>query len=179
MEKLPFSYYDSRIEFRQSNELDRFLATDTEEQQQQKYIDEGKLMHLVLSQIEKKEDLESALNRVLLLTGLITEGTRYEKIKNLLGRALDNPAAATWFNGSYKLFNERSILIADSEEKSRRPDRVMIKGDTAVVVDYKFASKREEHTEQVKQYVKLLKAIGYKNVSGYVWYVYPNRIESV
>lgn len=176
---LPFSYYDSRIEFRQSNELDRFLATDTEEQQQQKYIDEGKLMHLVLSQIEKKEDLESALNRVLLLTGLITEGTRYEKIKNLLGRALDNPGAATWFNGSYKLFNERSILIADSDEKSRRPDRVMIKGDTAVVVDYKFANKREEHTEQVKQYVDLLKAIGYKNVSGYVWYVYPNRIESV
>ncbi len=176
---LPFSYYDSRMEFRQSHELARFLATDTKEQQQQKYIDEGELMHLVMSQIERKEDLEDALNRVLVLTGLITDGKRYENIKKLLGNALENPKAATWFDGSYKLFNERSILIADSEENSRRPDRVMIKGDTAVVVDYKFASKKERHNEQVKQYIELLKRIGYKNVTGYLWYVYTNKIESV
>ena len=177
--KLPFSYYDSRIEFRQSHELDRFLSTDTQEQQQQKYIEEGNLMHLVLSQVEKKEDLEGALNKVLVLTGLITEGARYEKIKRLLEKALDNPQAATWFNGSYKLFNERSILVPDSEENSRRPDRVMIKGDTAVVVDYKFASKKEGHNTQVKLYMELLRKIGYSNVTGYLWYVYPNRIEEV
>ena len=134
-------------------------------------------MHLVLSQVEKKEDLEGALNKVLVLTGLITEGARYEKIKRLLEKALDNPQAATWFNGSYKLFNERSILVPDSEENSRRPDRVMIKGDTAVVVDYKFASKKEGHNTQVKLYMELLRKIGYSNVTGYLWYVYPNRIE--
>ena len=176
---LPFSYYDSRIEFRQSHELERFLATDTKEQQQQKYIDDGNLMHLVLSQVEKKEDLESALNKVLVLTGLITEGKRYEKIKRLLEKALDNPDATTWFNGTYKLFNERSILVADSHENSRRPDRVMIKGDTAVVVDYKFARERDEHSAQVKTYMELLKKIGYKNVCGHLWYVYPNKIEKV
>ena len=119
------------------------------------------------------------MNRVLVLTGIITDGKRYENIKKLLGNALENPKAATWFDGSYKLFNERSILIADSEENSRRPDRVMIKGDTAVVVDYKFASKKERHNEQVKQYIELLKRIGYKNVTGYLWYVYTNKIESV
>ena len=176
---LPFSYYDSRIEFRQSHELDRFLSTDTRDQQQQKYIDNGNLMHLVLSKVEKKEDLESALNNVLLLTGLITEGARYENIKKLLANALNNPLAATWFNGSYKLFNERSILVPNSEENSRRPDRVMINGDTAIVVDYKFASKQEGHSTQVKLYMELLRKIGYSNVTGYLWYVYPNRIEKV
>ena len=176
---LKFSYHDSRVEFRQSNELERFLSTDTKELQQQQYIEDGNLMHLVLSQVEKKEDLEYALNKVLVLTGLITEGVRYEKIKKLLEKALDNPLAATWFNGSYKLFNERSILVPDSEENSRRPDRVMIKGDTAVVVDYKFASKKEKHSTQVKLYMKLLRKIGYRNVTGYLWYVYPNRIEEV
>jgi ATP-dependent exoDNAse (exonuclease V) beta subunit len=35
VENLPFSYFDSRIEFRQSRELARFLSTNKKEQQQQ------------------------------------------------------------------------------------------------------------------------------------------------
>ena len=176
---MPFCYYDSRIEFRQSRELTRFLATDSKEQQQQEYIAQGELVHLVLSHIEKKEDLENALNSVLVLQGLIATTKQYDTIKKLLQRALDNPQAEDWFNGSYILFNERSILVADGEEKTRRPDRVMIKGDTAVVVDYKLARERENHGEQVETYMKLLRQIGYKNVKGYLWYIYKNEIKEV
>ena len=177
--KLPFSYHDSRIEFRQSRELARFLAKDSEEEKQQDYIAEGEMMHLVLSEIEKKEDLDNALKNTLVLRGLIATEKQYDKIKKLLQNALANPKAKDWFNGTYQLFNERSILVADGEEKSRRPDRVMIKGDTAVVVDYKFAREREEHSTQVNTYMELLKKIGYKNVSGYLWYVYKNEIKEV
>ena len=67
----------------------------------------------------------------------------------------------------------------DVTEKSRRPDRVMIKDDTAVVVDYKFAREKDEHNTQVRTYMKLLKKIGYRNVSGYLWYVYKNVIKEV
>lgn len=176
---LPFSYYDSRIEFRQSRELTRFLTTDSDEQQQQEYIKIGELMHLVLSEIEEREDLETALKSTLVLRGLIGTEKQYDKIKKLLQTALDNPKAKDWFNGTYNLFNERSILVAEGEEKSRRPDRVMIKDDTAVVVDYKFARERDEHNTQVRTYMKLLKKIGYRNVSGYLWYVYKNVIKEV
>jgi CRISPR/Cas system-associated exonuclease Cas4 (RecB family) len=174
----PFSYYDSRIEFRQSRELARFLAPDSDEKQEA-YIAEGELMHLVLSEIEKKSDLENALKKTLLLKGLIATEKQYDKIRELLQRALNNPKALDWFNGTYKLFNERAILIANDQEKSRRPDRVMIKGDSAIVVDYKFAREREEHSTQVKLYMDLLKKIGYKNVRGYLWYVYKNEIKEV
>ena len=179
VEKLPFSYYDSRIEFRQSRELARFLSTDKKEQQQQEYIAYGELMHLVLSEVEKREDLDSALRNILELRGLIATSKQYDRIKDILERALANPKARSWFDGTYKLFNERSILVAGREESSRRPDRVMIKGDTAIVVDYKFAHEDSEHSKQVKDYMDLLSAIGYKNVSGYVWYVYKNEIKQV
>ena len=179
VENLPFSYYDSRIEFRQSRELARFLATGSKEQQQQVYIAEGELMHLVLSDIEERSDLENALKKTLLLKGLISTEKQYNKIRNLLTRNLNNPKAKEWFNGSYKLFNERSILVAGDEEKSRRPDRVMIKGDTAVVVDYKFGNESDEHSVQVKLYMELLKKIGYKNVFGYLWYMYNNEIKEI
>ena len=179
VEKLPFSYYDSRIEFRQSRELARFLSTDKKEQQQQEYIAYGELMHLVLSEVEKREDLDSALRNILELRGLIATSKQYDRIKDILERALANPKARSWFDGTYKLFNERSILVAGREESSRRPDRVMIKGDTAIVVDYKFAHEDSEHSKQVKDYMNLLSAIGYRNVSGYVWYVYKNEIKEV
>ena len=174
----PFSYYDSRIEFRQSRELARFLAPESSKQQED-YILEGELMHLVLSQIEKKSDLENALKKTLLLKGLIATEKQYDKIKGIMQRALDNPKAQEWFNGTYKLFNERAILVANEKEKSRRPDRVMIKGDTAIVVDYKFARERDEHDTQVRHYMDLLREIGYKNVRGYLWYVYKNEIKEI
>ena len=179
MEKLPFSYYDSRIEFRQSRELARFLSTDKKEQQQQEYIAYGELMHLVLSEVERREDLETALRNTLELRGLIATSKQYDKIKGILERALANPKAKNWFNGTYKLFNERSILVAGREESSRRPDRVMIKGDTAIVIDYKFAHEDNEHSKQVKDYMELLREIGYRNVSGYLWYVYKNEIKQL
>ncbi len=173
----PFAYHDTRIEFRQSREVERFLATTEEEKQQLGYIAEGELMHLVLSDIERAEDLEKALNKTLTLRGLISSIKEHDKIKKLLERALANPKAAEWFNGSYRLYNERAILYSEGE--SRRPDRVMINGDTAIVVDYKFARPVEKHKEQVQFYMKLLREIGYRNVKGYLWYVYKNEILDV
>ena len=55
----------------------------------------------------------------------------------------------------------------------------MINGDTAIVVDYKFARPVEKHKEQVQFYMKLLREIGYRNVKGYLWYVYKNEILDV
>jgi hypothetical protein len=174
---LPFSYYDSRMEFRQSHELARFLATDTKEQQQQKYIDEGELMHLVMSGIEKKEDIEKTLRRIM-TEGLISTEEKYDRIKRLVEKALTLPEAAEWFNGSYRLYNECAILSND-EKKTRRPDRVMIKGKKAVVVDYKFGREDKKYKEQVKKYMELLENIGYTDVKGYLWYVYKNYTKEV
>ena len=86
--------------------------------------------------------------------------------------------AAEWFNGSYMLYNECSIL-GDNDSKLRRPDRVMIKDDTAVVVDYKFGRENDNYKEQVKGYMNLLKEIGYAKVKGFLWYVYKNSIKEV
>jgi hypothetical protein len=55
----------------------------------------------------------------------------------------------------------------------------MIKGDTAVVVDYKFGHESDEHSTQVRLYMELLRKIGYKNVSGYLWYMYNNEIKEI
>ena len=134
-------------------------------------------MHLVMSGIGSKEDITATLDR-LMIEGLISTVEKYNRIKKLVERALAKPEVAEWFDGSYRLYNECTIL-GDSKKKSRRPDRVMVKGDKAVVVDYKFGREDEEYIKQVKEYMELLRSIGYTDVKGYLWYVYKNYIKEI
>ena len=174
----PFAYFDNRITFRQSRELTRFLSTDKEVEKQFKNIAEGELLHLVMSGISTADDVEKVLDKLVIDGYIATEG-QYNSIMKLVGRALSNPLAKEWFTGTYKLYNECSILVNNDEGAMRRPDRVMIKEKEAVVVDYKFARESDEHKWQVKRYMELLSRMGYENVKGYLWYVYKNEIKEV
>ena len=174
--KTPLTFHESRIEVKQSRELARFLATE-EEKKVLKNIAEGELMHMVMQEIETAADIDKALNK-LMLQGVIEDAKRHKRIKELVERALSNPQSKDWFNGTYRLYNECTILSRKKRE-ARRPDRVMIKGHEAVVVDYKFGRENEKYEEQVRQYMELLAEMGYSNVTGYLWYVYKNVIKPV
>ena len=134
-------------------------------------------MHMVMQEIETAADIDKALNK-LMLQGVIEDAKRHKRIKELVERALSNPQSKDWFNGTYRLYNECTILSRKKRE-ARRPDRVMIKGNEAVVVDYKFGRENEKYEEQVRQYMELLAEMCYSNVTGYLWYVYKNVIKPV
>jgi RecB family exonuclease len=73
--------------------------------------------------------------------------------------------------------DEREIIY---NGHSWRPDRVMIRGEEAVVVDYKFGiNAPATHRRQIERYADLLRQMGYKSVSGYLWYISTERIEQV
>ena len=175
-QRTPLTFHDNRLEVKQSRELTRFLASE-EEKKVLKNIAEGELMHMVMQEIETAHDIDKALDK-LMLQGVIEDASRHKRIKELVGRALSNQKAAEWFNGRYRLYNECTIL-SRRKNQARRPDRVMIKGDEAVVVDYKFGREKESYEEQVKEYMELLEEMGYRNVTGYLWYVYKNEIKPV
>ena len=48
-----------------------------------------------------------------------------------------------------------------------------------IVVDFKFGRPRDEYRKQVLEYMELLRLMGYQQVSGYLWFVYSNKIEEV
>lgn len=61
--------------------------------------------------------------------------------------------------------------------QTRRPDRVMITPEGhAIVVDFKFGREREEYMHQVREYMNLIKKMGYHSVEGHIWYVYSNKV---
>jgi ATP-dependent helicase/nuclease subunit A len=47
------------------------------------------------------------------------------------------------------------------------------------VVDFKFGKANKKYNKQVKGYMQLLSRMGYKNITGYLWYVEEEIIEKV
>lgn len=174
----PFVSYENRLTSRQSNNLTRFLAKSESDVEETDYMEKGELLHEIMSHLITGKELDKELTKKL-MEGIIPTENDKAHIKQLIERALCNPKAANWFDGSYKVMNECSILYRDGKQKVCRPDRVMIKDNQAIVVDFKFGKEKPTHFRQVQEYMSNLALMGYRNVKGYIWYVYNNIIKDV
>ena len=56
---------------------------------------------------------------------------------------------------------------------------MMIQGNRAVVVDYKFGKPKPEHGRQLGDYAKLLAEMGYDEIKSYLWYIKSGQIIEV
>ncbi len=178
--------YDSHTDFRQSNKSREFVCdeddSNSEEKQRLAYIKTGRVLHHLFATINTAADIEPSLKK-LEIEGLIEDSNvTCESLRKMLHKRLENKQVADWFSGRWELFNECTILDYDESTdtvKEHRPDRVMKDGDKVVIVDFKFGAYRPEYTDQVRRYIALTKGMGYKDVKGYLWFVYTNNIEEV
>ncbi len=171
---------DSKTEFRQSNKSREFVKSD-EDSTQQGYIKMGSVLHHVFSTIHTIKDVKGALRKLEQDGVLYDEEITAAKLSALLSKRLEDTRVREWFSEKWTLYNECSILYTneDGQVCERRPDRVMYDGQRMVVVDFKFGHHRPEYQEQVKEYMTLLEKMGHRQVEGYLWYVYSNKIEPV
>jgi ATP-dependent exoDNAse (exonuclease V) beta subunit len=137
----------------------------------------GKILHLAMEGIKSSSDIDSSV-LALVLQGIIST-TESTQIKNTLRNAMENEKTKAWFSVGYTILNEADII--GSAGNIKRPDRIMIKDDTAIVVDYKFGKESDmgKHQNQVKQYMKLMSEMQFSSVKGFLWYVMENDVEEV
>lgn len=181
--KLPVHMESMRhdIEFRQSNRSADFIAGVDEAKSSRRFINRGRLLHTLFSAIETEEDIDDAISR-LVFEGIIGRTEKEEEIRELTLRAFSQPQIKDWYSGSWQLFNECDIIWQENGElRNRRPDRVMMRGGTIVVVDFKFGKPNKKYNKQVQGYMDLLIRMGYdaNTISGYLWYVEEEIIEKV
>ena len=174
------------LDFMQSNQSRKFIGSlgteETEETGQQTYLEVGKIMHYVLSQIEHADQIQKVLNRCM-AEGIITDKKLMDVVIKRLQKGFSNPKIAQWFAPDNQVFNECSITSISPETGepcTLRPDRVIISGDTITVIDFKFGRPEQEHHTQVEAYKQLMHAMyPQKQVEGYLWYIYSGKIEEV
>lgn len=169
-------HYPMSTQFKQSTESMRYMSDNTQESNKtESYIEKGKLLHRLFSTINTVKDIDRETDRML-AEGLFDSAKSAESIKQFIHKAIDKPEVKEWFDGNYKLLNETSILFRDNGTTQKRiPDRVMINGNKAIVVDFKFGKEYEGYMHQVQEYISLLRQMGFTHVDGYIWYVYSNK----
>ncbi len=146
---------------------------DTESEQR---IHQGNLMHEIFSRIRSSGDVNKALDAIR-REGMIGTGDA-ERMQAEVSRLIETPSVRDWFDGSWKVITEQDILTPEGSLK--RPDRVMLKDDQVVVVDYKFGKQQSNsYKSQVRKYTDMLKQMNYGNVKGFIWYVNLEEVVEV
>ena len=136
----------------------------------------GIVLHDILSSVIVPEDIGRAVRQGL-NDGRLSGGEAQET-ESMLKDAVKNVSDRGWFpEDASKVRNEMSII--DSDGEIYRPDRVVIDGDLVMVVDYKFGAASPKYRDQVRNYARLYRDMGYKNVKASLWYVLQNRVEDV
>ena len=154
------------------NDSDRFFMLQDTEQAQN--ITLGNQVHDVLSAIRVKEDLPVVL-RQRLQSGEMNKDV-LKQVEERIQKLFGMEEIAQWFSDDFEVYNERSIWF---EGREHQPDRLLIRANEAIVIDYKKEVESEGHHTQVQRYMKAIEAMGYSQVSGFLIYVEPVLIREV
>lgn len=153
-----------------------------------RYFDEGEtepaprntgiVLHRIFEEAVSIDDLSKRLE-AMERNGALS-GSESERMRIKVEEALSDPRIREWFCSDWDSVRNENEIIVPGDSKLRRPDRVMIRGDRAVVVDYKFGTKTaERYKRQIGEYIRLLREMGYTHTEGYLWYVRLGQIVPV
>lgn len=177
----------AKVEFRQSNQSERFQQDEYSEQQT--YINKGILMHRLFSSLKTgtEKEIDSAL-LTMEFEGLVSDCSEKESMKELALKRIEQIRPEGWFDAGNRLYNECKLLYTGEtgELEQAQPDRVIVSDKTITIIDFKFGRQKKEYTEQVKKYMRLLERTKFGNrlgkefcIKGYLWYVYDNKVMEV
>jgi ATP-dependent helicase/nuclease subunit A len=143
--------------------------------EQRQKINFGIHLHSILSRIKFADEVPAILD-VLVREGSIAEHER-EPVAKEFDQLLSQPSVAAWFARGWKVKTEVPILVPG--EGDSRIDRLMIKGDHAIVVDFKTGERTTADQKQVSAYIEILKRMGFANVEGYLLYTRDKEVIAI
>ncbi|HWR99079.1 MAG TPA: 3'-5' exonuclease, partial [Prolixibacteraceae bacterium] len=168
---LKLNFNNKRMEIRLHSK-DYFKLTGS---LQTERINKGTVMHQVFEKIITRKDVGPAVAQMV-ASGLLTSGEGEELFTRIDGLVQEKPWS-DWFSEQWKVLNERDILRAG--ESKHRPDRILLKDNHAVVIDYKTGEKSEKDIRQMKGYLADLRKMGYTVCEGNIWYLQKNEVIKV
>ncbi len=134
---------------------------------QENAIEYGNLIHEILSKITLADDVESVLQQYI-FEGILSS-KEAEIIKKKVFEVVRHPLLKGYFESNTQAFNEQELI---SNDKIRQiPDRIVVKNNKAVIIDYKTGRSKKQHHLQLKKYSKALNEMGYKVLESFLVYI--------
>jgi ATP-dependent exoDNAse (exonuclease V) beta subunit len=126
---------------------------------QQEAINIGNTIHLILSKICSKSDIEPAINTAI-QDGILNT-FQISKIKKQIDELVNHPKLKNFFNPNYKILNEQPIILKD--EGVLIPDKMVITdANEVLLLDFKTGQPEAKHHEQLIKYQNAIQTMKYK-----------------
>ena len=120
---------------------------------QEEAIEKGNLIHLILSLIKTKVDIDFAFNQLLIDGKLNTNQSK--ELKPIIKAVLNHAELSPYFSSEYVIYNEQDIISKNGT--TIRPDRLVItKNNEAVLIDYKTGAYQDSHRLQLLNYKSII-----------------------
>ena len=137
---------------------------------QQKAIEYGNILHEILSFIQTENDIIFALTKAI-EEGLITESQK-EEVSKTVKNIVNHPELSDFFNNNSQVLNEWNII--KKETKTIKPDRIVIQGNKAFLLDYKTGLHQSKYEKQLNEYENALQEIGFQVQKKVLLYIGEN-----
>ncbi len=138
-------------------------------------INYGIFVHAILSKIYVKTDVENAFDNAL-KTGVISLAEKAD-VKKIIDWLIDHPQLQPCYDVLAVSKMEVSLFATNGTE--RRIDRVSAKDKHAWIVDYKTGVVSSQDEPQVKEYMAMLRSMGYESVTGFLAYLQERKVVEV
>ena len=136
----------------------------------------GNQLHLAISILNKENDNISSTVEQLNKEGLV-EHEFIHQLKKDIHSIFSTSDYTNLLKNSIEILNEQAIIASKNE--ILRPDKIIIKENQTLVVDFKTGLPNNKYAKQIKNYALTLKEMGYPNVEGYLFYTSTLQLEQV
>jgi ATP-dependent exoDNAse (exonuclease V) beta subunit len=135
---------------------------------QKEALEKGNLIHLLMSKIYIKQDIEITLN-YFFNAGVISS-IQSEELLSTLKAIVNHPQLTSYYSSDLDVYNEKEIMT--SSGKIIIPDRLVVFKDlTAVIIDYKTGDPYEKHEAQLANYSEIIEEMGYRVIKKILVYI--------
>lgn len=140
------------------------LLWDTE---QEAALSKGNLIHHIMGLIETKSDIDRVFID-LEQKGLINK-EEVDNLKIKIQQLINHNDLKKYFQKGVVIKNEKEIITRKGE--ILRPDRIVIIGNKATIIDYKTGKENMAYIEQLNSYADALETMGYEIENKIITYI--------
>ena len=129
--------------------------------------DWGTIFHLALSKISSIDLISKVIND-LLLQGVCNKSESI-KLEKQISEFLSHDEIRSYFFNAFEVINEKEILVRDG--RSFIPDKVIIKDNEVLIIDFKTGVEKDDHLKKIQEYSDIYSLMGYRNIKTKLIYV--------
>ena len=96
------------------------------------------------------------------------DDSHQQRLLDDISLLIDTGQQHGWFDASAETRNESELLLEDG--KILRPDRLVLKGNKAIVLDYKTGDEDPLHEKQIRNYGTVLRQMGFAETELFLFY---------